>query len=170
MDNERFETKVEVDTVYAKLFAKEAAPFVFTTTALMLTQVVAAALFALTLYFFIIDIGNIFVKLSPIMGVLFIELLTVYLYRAVVKRLEGKFLKLIEGKDKVVYSVAIDANTTTIEKSGSDKPLVFSNHTIKKYHETENFIILESGRSRLFGFYKELDPERKVKTLLSRKN
>ena len=166
MDNERFETKVEVDTVYAKLFAKEAAPFVFTTTALMLTQVVAAALFALTLYFFIIDIGNIFVKLSPIMGVLFIELLTVYLYRAVVKRLEGKFLKLIEGKDKVVYSVAIDANTTTIEKSGSDKPLVFSNRTIKKYHETENFIILESGRSRLFGFYKELDPDRRVRNLI----
>ena len=44
MDNERFETKVEVDTVYAKLFAKEAAPFVFTTTALMLTQVVVLSL------------------------------------------------------------------------------------------------------------------------------
>ena len=52
MENEAFEIKVEVDRVYAKLFAKEAAPFVFTTTALMLTQVVAAALFALTLYFF----------------------------------------------------------------------------------------------------------------------
>lgn len=168
MENETFETKVEVDRVYAKLFAKEAAPFVFTTTALMLTQVVAAALFALTFYFFIIDIGNIFVKLSPIMGVLFIELLTVYLYRAVVKRIENKFLSLLDGDEKIYYSIAIDTDKTRIENAKTGKPLEFSNRTIKKYHETDNFIILESGRSRLFGFYKELDPDRRVKKLVSK--
>ena len=166
MDNEAFETKVEVDHVYAKLFAKEAAPFVFTTTALMLTQVVAAALFALTFYFFVIDIGNIFIKLSPIMGVLFIELLTVYLYRAVVKRIESRFLKLLDGQDKIFYTVRIDNEKTTIENSKTSKPMEFSNRTIKKYHETDNFIILESGRSKLFGFYKELDPEHKVRKLV----
>ena len=167
MENETFETKVEVDRVYAKLFAKEAAPFVFTTTALMLTQVVAAALFALTLYFFVYDIGNIFVKLSPIVGVLFIELLSVYLYRAVVKRIENKFLGLLEKQDKIFYTLKIDNEKTIIENSQTGKPLEFSNRTIKKYHETDNFIIIESGRSKLFGFYKELDPDRKVKKLIS---
>ena len=166
MENETFETKVEVDRVYAKLFAKEAAPFVFTTTALMLTQVVAAALFALTLYFFVYDIGNIFVKLSPIVGVLFIELLSVYLYRAVVKRIENKFLSLLKDDEKIYYSISIDQDKTTIENSKTGKSQEYSNRTIKKYHETDNFIILESGRSKLFGFYKELDPERKVRKLI----
>ena len=108
MENKAFETKVEVDRVYAKLFAKEAAPFVFTTTALMLTQVVSAAMFALTLYFFYLDIGTTFVKLSPIIGVLFIEFLTVYLYSAVIKRIENRFLKLLDGQDKIYYTIRVD--------------------------------------------------------------
>ena len=166
MENKAFETKVEVDRVYAKLFAKEAAPFVFTTTALMLTQVVAAAMFALTLYLFFLNIGTTFVKLFPIIGVLFIEFLTVYLYSAVIKRIENKFLKLLDGQEKIYYSISIDDEKTRIENSKTGKPMEFSNRTIKKYHETDNFIILESGRSKLFGFYKELDPEHMVRNLI----
>ena len=97
---------------------------------------------------------------------MFIELLSVYLYRAVVKRIENKFLGLLDKQDKIFYTLKIDNEKTVIENSQTGKPLEFSNRTIKKYHETDNFIILESGRSKLFGFYKELDPDRKVKQLI----
>ena len=166
MNDKAFEAKVEVDRVYAKLFAKEAAPYIFTKTALMLTQVVAAALFALTLYFFHFDIGTTFVKLSPIIGVLIIESLTVWLYRSVIKRIENKFINLLDGQEKIDYTIRIDNEKTKIENSKTGKPMEFSNRTIKKYHETDNFIILESGRSKLFGFYKELDPEHLVRKLI----
>ena len=111
-------------------------------------------------------IGNIFVKLSPIIGVLIIELLTVYLYGAVVKKLKNKFLNLIKDTDKIEYLITIDKDKTRIENLRSGKPIEISNRSIKKYHETENFIIIEAGRSKLFGFYKELDPDRKIKKLI----
>ena len=58
----------------------------------------------------------------------------------------------------------IDENTTFIGHSLS--PAFIVDYIIKKYHETDNFIILESGRSKLFGFYKELDPEHMVRNLI----
>ena len=170
MENESFETRFEVDEVYAKLFAKEAAPFVFTYTALMLTQVFSALLFALTLYFYATNAGPTMFKLSPIFGVLVIESLTLYLYSKVVKNIQNRFMKLIDGKDKVYYSIEIKDGIINITNSKSDKSIEFPVRSVKKFHETENFIILESGKSKLFGFYKELDPEHKVKSLITKRS
>lgn len=170
MENENFETRFEVDEVYARLFAKEAAPFVFTYTALMLTQVFSALLFALTLYFYATDAGPTLLKLSPIFGVLTIEFLTLYLYNKVVKNIQKRFFSLIDGKEKVYYQISINDGMIKITNSKSDKEIDFPVSSVKKYHETENFIILESGKSKLFGFYKELDPEHKVKDLITHRS
>lgn len=169
METESFETSFELDEVYAKLFAKEAAPFVFTYTALMLTQVFSALLFALTLYFYAVNTGSTIFKLSPIFFVLTIEILTIYLYKKVVKNIEKRFMKIIENGEKVTYSIKLDRDDIVIENSRSDKKIEIKTGTVRKYHESENFIILESGSKKLFGFYKELDPERKVKKLISRR-
>ena len=170
MENESFETRFEVDEVYARLFAKEAAPFVFTYTALMLTQVFSALLFTLTLYFYATDAGPTLFKLSPIFGVLTIEFLTLYLYNKVVKNIQKRFINLIDGKDKVYYQISINDGIIKITNSKSDKSIEFPVRSVKKFHETENFIILESGKSKLFGFYKELDPEQKVKSLITKRS
>jgi len=168
MENESFETRFEVDEVYARLFAKEAAPFVFTYTALMLTQVFSALLFTLTLYFYATNAGPTLFKLSPIFGVLTIEFLTLYLYNKVVKNIQNRYLKLIGEDGKVMCSLFMDSSNIRISDSKSDNVTEISNYTIKNYHETENFIILESGKNKLFGLYKELDPQKKIRSFISK--